>query len=775
MINKISAISAVVLTAGIAFQSCVSESPFAASGEGTMRINAEIRGDVTVSTRAGSEFDPEYKSYLENKLVVYIERPNFGLVKKYNGKENLPSSVTLPVGSYIAEAWTGDSVSASWNKKFYRAYKTFDVQEGGNQALTISCNIANVIVSVTKESLSAGLSDLNIRFWHSRCSNLAPENQPVFDEDKINSGSKLYFMMPTADKTTGAKETVINYELTGKKADGSDFKKTGVIENVKSAYEYEVSVSADQKDPTTGGALIRLEVVEVPVIESTIEVFPAPTYSLFYQGETKSLENQLNFVEGAYDASITAVGFDGLRNLTMTFSENFQGQGLDGVSGVNIVATAGDAAVNILKEKGIDLEIRSVTDKVVGTEDGTIKVDEACLSFSKSFFESLSKSTTGYVITLNAVDGKGHESSVSFRFANTEDGIERKAPVGSVDMDKNPDYTAIKTTSAVLYGEIYDAENASNYGIKYRESGSSEWTSVLASATRASTRFQVTVNDLKPGTTYEYKTYCDNFEEDSSRTFTTESVFVIPNASFENWSSYKANTMLGEKDVVLPGEGGDKLLSFWGSGNEGSATANMTLTNKYGDIFHEGSASARLASSKAFGVLAAGNLFAGNYKETYETSNGKLSFGREYNGSHPSKLRVWANYRPGTVDIIKKGMDEFVPAGFKDGPDQGQIYVALTTGPVEVKTGSDRKLFSPEPDGNSDARVVGYGQVTWNEPFGADGSLDLLEIPIEYNDLAKTVIPTHLIIVCSASKFGDYFCGSSTSVMIVDDFELVYE
>ncbi|MDE5712626.1 MAG: PCMD domain-containing protein, partial [Muribaculaceae bacterium] len=31
------------------------------------------------------------------------------------------------------------------------------------------------------------------------------------------------------------------------------------------------------------------------------------------------------------------------------------------------------------------------------------------------------------------------------------------------------------------------------------------------------------------------------------------------------------------------------------------------------------------------------------------------------------------------------------------------------------------------------------------------------------------------VIVCSASKFGDYFCGSSSSVMYVDDFELVYE
>ncbi|MDE6772524.1 MAG: PCMD domain-containing protein, partial [Muribaculaceae bacterium] len=263
--------------------------------------------------------------------------------------------------------------------------------------------------------------------------------------------------------------------------------------------------------------------------------------------------------------------------------------------------------------------------------------------------------------------------------------------------------------------------------------------------------------------------------ESAVSTFSTESEFVIPNASMEEWSTYSAQTMLGKKNVVLPDAGGDKLTSFWGSGNEGSATANMTLTNKNTDMFHSGAAAARLASNSAFKVLAAGNLFVGNYKETYETSNGKLSFGREYDGSHPSKMRVWVNYRPGVVDVIKSGMDNYVPAGFSGSSDHGQIYVALTTGEIEVRTGSDRKLFSPEPDGNSDARVVGYGQVTWDSNYGADGSLEMLEIPIEYNSIAKTVKPTHLIIVCTASKYGDYFCGSSKSVMYVDDFELVYE
>ncbi len=36
-------------------------------------------------------------------------------------------------------------------------------------------------------------------------------------------------------------------------------------------------------------------------------------------------------------------------------------------------------------------------------------------------------------------------------------------------------------------------------------------------------------------------------------------------------------------------------------------------------------------------------------------------------------------------------------------------------------------------------------------------------------------MPTHLIVVCSASRWGDYFTGSTDSCLLVDDLELIYE
>lgn len=91
------------------------------------------------------------------------------------------------------------------------------------------------------------------------------------------------------------------------------------------------------------------------------------------------------------------------------------------------------------------------------------------------------------------------------------------------------------------------------------------------------------------------------------------------------------------------------------------------------------------------------------------------------------------------------------------------------TGAVDIRT-KDQTLFNPNAD-----YVIGYGQITWTEAFGPDGQLQLVEIPITYNDRAHSVAPTHVVITSTASKFGDYFCGAKGSVMYLDDFELVYE
>lgn len=47
------------------------------------------------------------------------------------------------------------------------------------------------------------------------------------------------------------------------------------------------------------------------------------------------------------------------------------------------------------------------------------------------------------------------------------------------------------------------------------------------------------------------------------------------------------------------------------------------------------------------------------------------------------------------------------------------------------------------------------------------------EFELDYTSTSR--VPKYLLIVASASKYGDYFTGGSGSVLCIDDLELLYD
>ncbi|WP_337493602.1 PCMD domain-containing protein, partial [Barnesiella intestinihominis] len=78
---------------------------------------------------------------------------------------------------------------------------------------------------------------------------------------------------------------------------------------------------------------------------------------------------------------------------------------------------------------------------------------------------------------------------------------------------------------------------------------------------------------------------------------------------------------------------------------------------------------------------------------------------------------------------------------------------------------SDRKLFD-----KNDPHIIAYADmysgksVTEYTPF---------TLELEYRDTDR--IPTYIVVVASASKYGDYFTGGDGSVLFLDDFTLEYD
>lgn len=736
-----------ILGATALLQSCAMEAPFGEGGEGSLSINTEINGE-TKQTRAENNLDnAEYVQSLRDKCVVFIENSR-GVMRKYKGLSTIPASIKLSTGQYVCNAWTGDSVAASFDSKFYRGQQPFEIIENESTSVSMKCNIANVVVSVDAASVAGtGLQNPKITFTSSRGS-------LEFDETMF-ADNKGYFMIPSPQDTKNytAENRTITINIEGTTEDGQAYSKESRIQNVERAHEYQIALSADKPSIDEGGALIQLIIKDIPIIDDTVEIFPAPVV----KGYGFDIAEQLINTDRTFnDQKLYICEYKGTKSVQVGFSENFTDM------------TDGDLLNNTyveqLQAKGITVERQNSKDAESGVD-----VYEMYVTFPAAFLNALPSSPTQYTVAITATDSRNLVTSASLRIANSNDAIEKIDDViadPAPDTETNP--MAVLATKATLTGTLYNAD-AARYGFKYRKAGESVWNEAVATGangaprrTRANkgTAYSVTLSGLEAGTTYEYKAFADDFESTNIQTFTTESKYIIPNASMEEWSTY----LNGNKNIVFPGLGSEPTV--WDSGNEGAALASETISDKSSDMKHSGSYSARLESKYVFNLkMAAGNVFLGDFVKI-DGMDGVLSLGRPYNGSHPAKLRVWANYRPSS-DMKGTGVSNYLP----DGIDNGQIYVALTDEPIEIRTNkNNQKLFSTD-----DPHVLAYGQVTWTANFGPDGDLEQVEIPIEYFDRAYTTKATHLVVTCCASKFGDFYVGGKGSVLYLDDFELVYE
>lgn len=729
-----------LLLLSAAMQSCAVEEPFG-SGEGVLQMKLVINSDVTRAAMSQED--------LSANCVVYISGER-GLVFKERGLNNLPDQIALREGKYIAEAWTGDSVPASFDSKFYYGNKGFDMVAGSDNELELVCKIANVVASVGANTVDdTQIKNLHVTVSTSNGSlEFTPENYKT---------AKGYFMMPFKD---GVRESTLKVKVEGENILGEPFVKEKTVENVKPTHEYVVKLSynSDEEEPQ-GGGFVSISIDEREnLVADTVEIFAAPAID----GVDFDIDKQIvgNPGEFSGDKVVKVVAFDEITSFTIECIDagnlNLPAQAVD-------LKKCDDATIAQLHAAGItwDKTVEDLSDN----KDGH-KRQLSYITFSEQYLNSLPARATEYRIILTATDGTGNDlmpgktTAKTLRIAVGEEAIVYDDPLIVEDVTTSGNYMAIGARQASLNVSVKD-ETATGLGIMYRERGSSDWTKVPLTLSRAATAGSVVLTNLKPATTYEYKAYADGFEATDVMNFTTEGIFEIPNASMEDWSDYSSNNK-----VLLPGPGGER--TFWDSGNHGSATMSVTLTQGSEDMKHSGSKSARLRSQFVglggfAGKFAAGNLFAGTYVKT-DGTDGVLEFGRPYNGSHPDKLRLYVNYRPGTVE---KGGDKIANGS----EDEGQIYVALTTAPVEVRTKkSNQKLFDPNGD-----EVIAYGQYSFEGAYGPDGQLQMLEIPIEYYSKARNVKPTHLVIVCSASKYGDFFQGGEGSLMYLDDFELVYE
>ena len=306
----------------------------------------------------------------------------------------------------------------------------------------------------------------------------------------------------------------------------------------------------------------------------------------------------------------------------------------------------------------------------------------------------------------------------------------------------------------------------------YRVKETQDWTDVTAALEGETCK--ATLTNLTPETTYECQLVCGTYASDITE-FTTEAATALYNGSFDDWT-YGGS---GYTNTWFAGASGSTFNnSFWDSGNIGTSTGMAAMlgaknpTSPEETIVHTpGSKSAKLASIYVVIQFAAGNIYTGNYQETIMSPMGaRINFGQPFT-ARPIALHGWIQYTPGQVN---RGDDGNLPenATLKLGDtDQNALYIALSDkgSPYEVNNGAKQFI-----DFDNDPNIIAYGALPQEECVKTpDGEWKEVNIPLVYRSLDRK--PTHIIIVMSASKYGDYFVGSDSSVMYIDDFSLVYD
>lgn len=432
----------------------------------------------------------------------------------------------------------------------------------------------------------------------------------------------------------------------------------------------------------------------------------------------------------AKDGSCDALTFDiDLMNSAIADTAYFPATDLvASYSATNMSDKLNSAERELGSAKGNDHYILNFTLAANGSGNVTVEVDESMRQYTYTFVLSQTSSNSA-IITPNAWAKFAYVTAT----ATTASGVtlDPEKMIFQYKPATDTDWVNAKSVKATQ-----DSENAATY--------------------------KATLPDLTPNITYQCRLTdgTDNFVSSATQ-FTTETATILENGDFEDW--------ITSSGTVYPGISTSSL--YWDTSNTGANTmSNINPTSSTGTVRSgtTGSKAAQLKSASVINMFfAAASLYTGSFGKV-SIPNAIVNFGRPFT-ARPIALKGYYKYIPASVNMVGSNLPANATVS-KGQPDQCSIYIALAKKTYSINNGDESSFIKFEDDPN----IIAYGEL----PSGAatEGNEYVeFNIPLKYKEKSFDEKPTHIIIVCSASKYGDYMTGGVGSTLLVDDFELIYD
>ena len=302
------------------------------------------------------------------------------------------------------------------------------------------------------------------------------------------------------------------------------------------------------------------------------------------------------------------------------------------------------------------------------------------------------------------------------------------------------------------------------------------WNDVVTTVNEST--YTAMLTGLTASTTYEYRLANANGETIGNLSeFTTseeDSKETLYNGNFDQWNQVDK--------TWYPNEAGQ---SFWDSSNPGTTQGAASIVNKNpttgvsSPVHTEGGQAACLKSEfisvnlvlTKIEKFAAASLYVGKFNSLVGTSGAKIDFGQTFT-SKPISLKGYFQYVPVAIDHVGDGQPANTVS--KGNMDVCSIFIILSKGTYQVNNTDVTTLLTEEKVKNND-QFIAYGELPASECVSTNGQWKEFNIPLKYKEQFFGEKPTHLIIVCTSSKYGDYFTGGAGSTLYLDDFELDYD
>ena len=438
-----------------------------------------------------------------------------------------------------------------------------------------------------------------------------------------------------------------------------------------------------------------------------------------------------------------------------------------------------DAPGSIIFEASIDESVEEVNDTLIFSPDPTVigdgfnekdtqlstdsltynvaslaTIDKLSITADNVDYDVLGGSVTG--INVTKIDDFNYKITVTPEFFTLVAGGNNAITFNVEDVDggkvkKDIQYNVqgimpLATSNYNLWlGNVTFKANiinaaATSVKIAYSADGAT-WTEVAATATpdgyytASGTGFAAEKN-------YSYKLIVDGADSGKTLSHKTAAGAQLPNSDFEVWN-----------DNYTPG-------GLWSSGNN-----NYTKDLLSKDSNGRTGSCARAQSKSAVGKFAAGNLLTGEFLGIDISSmSGRVKFGKDFTfTARPKSLSFYMRNNEGS---ITHGSGNPI-----SGTDVYSAIVLITDGATYTVDTTDTSTFLTFDNLSSLKGVIAYGYVS-----GQDSNSDwtLKTIELTYVDNWESMTPKKVSVSFSPSGYGDYFCGSTSSWMCIDDVRFNY-